>query len=142
MIEGVLVTPLKRIPGEAGAVMHGLKKSAPGYAGFGEAYFSEIYEGVAKGWRRHKRVTMNLVVIQGQVRFVLYDDRTGSQTRGEFADVKIGPSFYARLTVPPGIWMCFRGEGPGNSLVLDIIEDEHDPAEVETCDGSDIPFSW
>jgi dTDP-4-dehydrorhamnose 3,5-epimerase len=142
MIDGVLVTPLKYIPGEDGAVMHALRKSAPGHVGFGEAYFSEVHEGVTKKWRRHFRVTMNLVVVRGQVRFVLYDDRPESLTRGEFADICIGECHYARLTVPPGLWMSFRGEGPGTSLILDIINEEHDPAEAETCDNSAIVFSW
>jgi dTDP-4-dehydrorhamnose 3,5-epimerase len=142
VIDGLLVAPLKRIPGDAGAVMHGLKKSALGYKGFGEAYFSEICEGSVKGWRRHTRVTMNLIVILKQVRFVLFDDRPGSSTRGEFADISIGQRFFARLTVPPGLWMSFRGEGPGTSLILDIIDEEHDPAEAETCDAAAIPFSW
>jgi dTDP-4-dehydrorhamnose 3,5-epimerase len=142
MIDGVLLTPLRHIPGAAGAVMHALKRSAPGHAGFGEAYFSEIHEGAIKSWRRHSRVTMNLVVVRGQVRFVLHDDRAGSPTAGRFQDVSIGERNYARLTVPPGLWLSFRGEGPGTSLILDIIDEEHDPAEAETCELSAIGFSW
>src|SRR5260370_245511 len=99
MIDGVLLTPLICIQGEAGAVMHALKKSAHGYAGFGEAYFSKIHEGAIKSWRRHTRVTMNLVVAFGQVRFVLYDDRAGSDTQHQFDEVNLGERNYARLTV-------------------------------------------
>jgi len=142
MIDGVLITPLRHIPGEAGAVMHAFKKSAPGFVGFGEAYLSEIHEGAVKKWRRHTRVTMNLIVVRGQVRFVLHDDRTASPTRGEFVEFSIGESNYARLTVSPGLWMSFRGEGPGISLILDIIDEEHDPTEAETRDLSAIAFAW
>lgn len=142
MIEGVLLTPLRRISGESGGVMHAHKKSAPGYIGFGEAYFSEIHEGAIKSWRRHRCVTMNLIVVRGQVRFVLHDDRIASDTFGVFSQFSIGERNYARLTVPPGLWLCFKGEGPGTSLILDIIDDEHDPAEADICDLSKFSFAW
>ena len=142
MIGGVLVTPLKHIPGPAGAVMHALKRSAPGHAGFGEAYFSEIHQDAVKSWRRHTRVTMNLIVVRGQARFVLHDARPGSPSAGQFQEVSIGERNYARLTVPPGVWMSFKGEGPGTSLILDIIDEEHDPAEAETCGLSAIAYDW
>ncbi len=120
--------------------MHALKKSAPGYIGFGEAYLSEIHQGTIKSWRRHHRVTLNLVVVRGQVRFVLHDERMNQDA--QFREFSIGESNYARLTVPPGIWMAFQGEAPGASLILDIIDEEHDPAEAETRDLASIAFSW
>lgn len=138
-MEGVLLTPLKRIAAPGGSVMHALKRSSLGYVDFGEAYFSEIHQGAIKSWRRHHRMTLNLVVVRGQVRFVLYDENAGSASFREFS---IGESNYARLTVPPGFWMAFQGEAPGVSLILDIINEEHDPAEAETRDLAAIEFSW
>ena len=41
-VEGVLLTPLKRIHHPKGDVFHGMKKSDAGFSGFGEAYFSTI----------------------------------------------------------------------------------------------------
>ncbi len=136
-MDGVLVTPLKRIAGPAGDVLHGLKASEPGYAGFAEAYFSEIHQGAIKSWRRHNRMTMNLVVPRGNVRFVLHDERSCT-----FAEHMIGEANYARLTVAPGLWVAFRGQGPGTSLILDITDAEHDPAEAESRDVSAFAFSW
>ena len=137
MIDQVLVTPLKRIAGPMGGVLHAQKASAPGHAGFAEAYFSEIHEGAVKNWRRHNRFTMNLVVPRGNVLFVLHDEKDGS-----FAPHRIGEDNYARLTVPPGLWMAFRGEGPGTSLILDIIDGEHDPAEADTRELSAFAYGW
>ena len=134
------LTPLKRIPGAAGDVLHVLKASSPGYVGFGEAYFSEIHGGVTKSWRRHKRHTLNLVVPRGSVRFVVHDDeKTGEES---FSDFLIGDVNYARLTIPPGLWLAFRGLGPGTSLILDITDGEHDPAEAEARDLAAIQFRW
>jgi dTDP-4-dehydrorhamnose 3,5-epimerase len=138
MIFGVLLTPLKRIEGAAGDVLHGLKASAPGYAGFGEAYFSEIHEGAVKSWRRHSRVTVNLIVPVGQVRFAVHDEAQ-QQTEGYELGARRN---YARLTIAPGIWFAFKGAGPGSSLILSIIDREHDPAESESRELATIPYSW
>src|SRR5215469_3931200 len=139
-MEGVLLTPLKRIAAPGGAVMHALKRSAAGYVDFGEAYFSEVHQGAIKSWRRHKRVTLNLVVVRGQVRFVLHAEK--AKREACFREFSIGESNYARLTVPPGIWMAFQGVGAGASLIFDIIDEEYDPMEAETKDLAAIPFSW
>ena len=144
MISDVLLTPLRQIAGPAGAVLHGLKASAPGFAGFGEAYFSEIHENAIKSWRRHHRVTLNLMVPIGGVRFVIHDDRPNSPRHGMFDECRLGPAVdhYARLTLPPGLWLAFQGLGPGTSLILDIIDQEHDPAESELRAIDQIPFDW
>ena len=116
MMEGVAVHPLKHIVVPKGDIYHALKSTDEGYAGFGEAYFSQIEQGAAKGWKRHNRMTLNLVVPVGAVKFVIYDDREGSPTRGQFEEITLSPeSCYQRLTVAPGLWMAFYGEG-GNRL--------------------------
>ena len=145
-IAGVLLTPLRAIEAPAGAVLHAMKASSDGFAGFGEAYFSEIHEGAVKNWRRHRTQTLNLVVPVGAVRFVLHEGRDGHVAAAEpFMQYRLGrlaPASYARLTVPPGIWLAFQGIGPGASLILDITDAEHDPAEAESRDLAAFPFSW
>jgi dTDP-4-dehydrorhamnose 3,5-epimerase len=142
MIDGVIVTPQKRIANPKGDVLHAMKRSAPGFVGFGEAYLSTAVAGVVKGWKRHHRVTLNLVVPIGRVRFVVHDDRVGSPTRGEFLDITLGGADHARLTVPPGLWVAFTGAGPGQNLLLNIIDEEHDPAEADNVELDAIGFRW
>ena len=64
-IEGVILTPLNKICHPKGDVFHGMKKSDVGFVGFGEAYFSTVNYTEIKGWNRHKRMTLNLVVPVG-----------------------------------------------------------------------------
>jgi dTDP-4-dehydrorhamnose 3,5-epimerase len=142
MIHGVLLTEETRVGNPKGDVLHVLKKSSPGYSAFGEAYFTTIYEGVAKGWKRHRRVTLNLVVSSGLVLFVIHDDRPKSPTFGQFDTITLGQTRYARLTVPPGLWLAFQGKGPGQSLILDIVDEEHDPAEAESLPLAAFPFDF
>ena len=106
MIEGVSLHPLKHIVVPKGDIYHAMKSTDEGYVGFGEVYFSQIEHGQAKGWKRHNRMTLNLIVPVGTVKFVIYDDREGSITKGEFEEFILSPEMnYQRLTVAPGIWM-------------------------------------
>jgi dTDP-4-dehydrorhamnose 3,5-epimerase len=80
-IEGVILTPLRKIYHPLGDILHGMKKNDKGFAGFGEAYFTTVHGNQIKGWNKHKKMTLNLVVPVGKVVFVLYDDRKGSKTK-------------------------------------------------------------
>ena len=139
-IDDILVTPLRRIENAGGDVLHGMKKSDSGYTGFGDAYFSWVYDGSIKAWKRHSQMTMNVVVPLGQVRFVFrYVNTDGIE---EFRVEEIGVDHYARLTVPPGIWFGFQGLAEPQSLVLNIASISHEPSEVERLALSDINYTW
>jgi len=134
MIKGVILTPLKQIYHPKGDVFHAMKKSDMGFTNFGEAYFSTVHAGDIKSWKKHLRMTLNLIVPVGEIRFVLYDDRELSPTLGETMSVEIGLENYLRLTVPPGVWMAFEGLGEGLNLLLNVADMEHDPDEVERAE--------
>jgi len=142
-IDGVLITELKRILTPGGDVFRAMKTCDPGYTGFGEAYFSTINPNSVKPWKRHNRMTLNLIVISGSVRFILHDDRAESLPDGITKIVELGPDLnYARLTVPPGIWMAFKclGEKPG--LLLNLADIMHDPTETDRKALNEIEFDW
>jgi dTDP-4-dehydrorhamnose 3,5-epimerase len=141
-IDGVQLTPLKRFNNPKGNVSHAMKKSDLGFAGFGEAYFTTILPGLIKGWHKHLRMTMNLVVPVGKTRFVLFDDREPSQTRECFFSVELSPENYQRLTIPPGIWTAFKGESEEVSLILNLSSIEYDDAEVLRIGLDDIQHDW
>ncbi len=142
-MEGVTLHPLKHIVVPKGDIYHALKSTDDGYAGFGEAYFSQIEHGAVKGWKRHNRMTLNLVVLIGAVRFVIYDDRTNSATFGKFEEIILSPKDnYQRLTVAPGLWMAFCGVGEGLSMLMDIIPEPHDPSEADRKDLDEITYNF
>lgn len=139
-ISDILVTPLRRIETIGGDVLHGMKQSDPGYAGFGETYFSWVSIGAVKAWKRHTQMTMNVVVPVGKVRFVFRS--VNSDDIEEFRVDEIGEDHYVRLTVPPGIWFGFQGVGSPQSLVMNVASIPHDPNEVERILLSDINYKW
>lgn len=142
LINGVLISPEKVVPVPGGEVLRGIRSDAAGYCGFGEAYFSTVVEGMVKGWKRHRRMTMNLLVPKGRVRFVLFDDRADSSTFGGFQTVVLSPERYRRLTVPPMIWVAFQGLSEEASLLLNVADIIHDPGEVDRRVLSDLLFDW
>ena len=109
-IEGLLLTPLKKISHSKGNIFHAMKKSDSDFSAFGEAYFTEINFNEIKGWNRHQRMTLNLIVPMGKVIFVIYDDRLQSKTKGVFWNVELSVDTYQRLTVPPCLWLAFKGK--------------------------------
>lgn len=144
-IDGIVVTKLRIIKGDKGAVYHGLKTSEKTFKAFGEAYFSRIEPGVIKGWKTHRLATLNIIVPFGGIEFVLYDDRENSRTRGNFRSVILSADseeLYHRLTVPPGIWMAFRTINKGFSILLDIIDIEHTDEESDQKSISEIYYPW
>jgi len=141
-IDGVILTSLKVITHPLGDVFHGMKKDEPGYSGFGEAYFSTIKHGTIKPWKKHLRMTLNLIVPIGSIRFVVFDDRGDSNTNGNFFDVTLSPENYYRLTVPPSVWMGFQGIGKDTNLLLNVANIKHDPEEIIRTEINSIFFKW
>jgi dTDP-4-dehydrorhamnose 3,5-epimerase len=136
----IVVTPLARIETAGGDVLHAMKQSDAGYAGYGEAYFSWVYNGAIKAWKRHTRMTMNVVVPVGQVRFVFHDmNASGPEA---FRVEEIGIDHYARITVPPGIWFGFQGLRQPQNLVLNIANIPHEKNEAERLIQTDINYLW
>ncbi len=143
-MDGITLTPLKIIEIAKGNVMHALKSSDSSFSGFGESYFSTIECNQVKGWKKHTRMVSTLIVPVGEVRFVFYDDRENSQTKGEFFECYLSLKNYRRLTVQPGIWMAFQGIGKEINLVMNIASIEHDPTEglVQDVSVSEIKFDF
>ena len=136
-LEQIRVTPLKRIPVAGGDVLHALRRTDIGFRDFGEAYFSMVEAGAVKAWKLHRRITLNLVVPLGDVRFV-FNSADGRTCREEI----IGSSRYARLTVPPGIWFGFQGLASPFSIVLNVADIPHEPDEEERKPRHGFDYRW
>ena len=132
----IILTPLKKIHNSKGGIFHAMKKSDKGFSGFGEAYFSTVNNNEIKGWKKHTKMTLNLVVVTGEIEFVVYDYDGDS-----FFNVKLSKKNYQRLTVKPNLWLAFRGLDNENML-LNLASIEHDPDESENVDLDIFNYSW
>ena len=142
MIEGALITPLKVIDAPGGSVLHGVKNNDPGFIGFGEAYFSTCEKGAVKAWKCHQLMTLNLIVPVGEIRFVLYDDRSNSSTCTQYQEVSLSQENYVRLTVPPKVWIGFQGMVQELNMLLNVADITHVPDEAARCQVDELDFDW
>lgn len=142
-IPGVLVTPLKHVANDKGEIMHLLRKVDPGYNGFGETYISIVKPGMIKGWKRHRQMTLNLIVPVGEIEFRAIDNRSSSG-RILTGAICLSPANYQRLTVPAGVWLSFCGRGAGLNLLINVADLMHDPLEADNVPIGDpsLPDAW
>jgi dTDP-4-dehydrorhamnose 3,5-epimerase len=143
LIGGVLLTPLKIIAGDNGNIYHLLRSDAPGYISFGEAYISTVKKNARKGWKCHTKMVLNIVVPIGEIKFILFDGRSNSATKGTVNEITLSINNYKRLTVPAGIWMAFEGIDEENFLI-NLASIPHDPSEAQTLDiqSAQVPYEW
>ena len=97
-MDGVTLTPLKKITHPKGDVFHAMKASDESFHGFGEAYFSCIKLGQIKGWKRHHNMMLNIIVPVGEIQFVMFDDRNSNEER--FQEVVLSINNYCIGSTP------------------------------------------
>ena len=140
-MDGIILTTLTQIYNPKGDIFHAMKKTSDGYEGFGEAYFSTIFSGALKGWKRHREMTLNLIVPVGSIRFVIFK-RHDLSIINSAIDVVLGRDNYSRITIPPGLWVGFQGVGANENILLNVATHEHDPLESDTVEISEIDYNW
>ena len=139
MIKGVFTSKEKVIQHDKGNIFHVIKKESNGYSNFGEAYISAIKYQSVKAWKMHNEMTLNLFVIIGKVKFVICDDKDKENIFDTFI---LSSKENFRLTIPPKLWVGFRGETEGESLILNIADIPHRDDELTRKNKNEINFNW
>lgn len=143
MIAGVNKVALRRIPDERGTVHQMLKSTDAHFLGFGEIYFTTVYQGVVKGWHRHREMSLQYAVPVGRIKLVLFDERAGSATKGELEEHFLGPDDYSLVQIPPGVWNGFKGM-TRMALLANCCTHPHDMSRSDRLDPFEnhIPYDW
>lgn len=142
IIQGVLFSPVKKINHENGDLFHIIRNFDEGFNGFGEAYISTIKYNEIKAWKRHFQMTANIVVPQGRVKMVIFDDRPESITNGIFNEYVLSIENYCRLTIPPNLWYGFQGLSKGINMLINVADIPHNPEEQVNKEVSFIEYKW
>ena len=133
----ITLKKLKVIPTDGGNVFHALKNSEKMIYNFGEVYFSSINYKTIRAWKLHTKMTLNLIVPIGMVKFVFYFEKTN-----KFLEYIIGEENYCRLTVAPNIWFGFQGLNKKQNLIMNISDIEHNQKEMKKKSIQDIQYYW
>ena len=140
-IRGAFLSNLKIIQSEKGEVRHFLRNDSDGFIGFGEAYFSIVNYKQIKGWKMHTKMTMNITVPVGEIKFYLLNDKDKSQgISDQIVSISISSTNYKRLTIKSGIWMAFEGIGRGKNILINLADIPHDPKESRNLSLYDEKF--
>jgi dTDP-4-dehydrorhamnose 3,5-epimerase len=144
-VDGVQVIRLPQFQDERGGVYRMLRVTDPHFVEFGEIYFSTVYPGVIKAWKRHHLITVNYACIYGTLKLVLWDDRVDSPTCGVFQELVLGPeSNYSLVVVPPGVWNGFQGISEPLAMLANCATGVNDAAEFDRLEPHTkaIPYVW
>ena len=81
-----------------------------------ETYFSEINFNKIKAWKFHKKMSLNLFVSKGKVKFVF-------PSKNRFRVIEIEEKKNFLIKIPPKIWFGFKGLSRPNSLILNLANE-------------------
>lgn len=121
-----------------------LRSTDPHFTKFGEMSFSVAFPGVVKAWHKRKTMTANIAVVYGRVKWVLYDDRENSPTKGEIMEIFMGEDNYCLLQVPPGITSGYKTYGVTPSILANCTDEIHSDEGRINIDpfNNNIPYKW
>tara|TARA_Y100000816_G_C25869505_1_gene453844 strand:- start:88 stop:510 length:423 start_codon:yes stop_codon:yes gene_type:complete len=135
-LKKIKIFKLKRFKNPKGDVLRGFRKTdkCPGISA--EIYFSWINKKAIKGWKLHKKMSMNLIVPIGEVKFVFYDGK-------EFKKIIIGEKNYNRIFVPSNIFFAFQNLSTKKSLIVNNASIIHqNKKEMLSLSLSKIRYLW
>tara|TARA_B100002019_G_C21270871_1_gene602214 strand:+ start:4130 stop:4552 length:423 start_codon:yes stop_codon:yes gene_type:complete len=135
-LKKIKVFELKKFKNTKGNVLRGFRKTDkyPGISA--EIYFSWINKKAIKGWKLHKKMTMNLIVPVGTIKFVFYED-------SKFKEIIIGDKNYSRIYVPNNIFFAFQNLSTKKSLVVNNASIIHQKKnEIVTKKLNEIDYKW
>ncbi len=143
-INGVVIKRISKISDERGSILHMLKEEDKEFKRFGEIYFSSIYPGVIKGWHIHSKMELNYLVVIGDIKLVLYDNRKGSKTKGNLMEVFMGERNNLMVKVPKNVWNGFKGIGLKEAVLANCSSYSHRLDEISRLDpfSKEIPYDW
>ena len=144
-IQGVNLINLNQIGDHRGSVLHMLRSDSQDFTHFGECYFSEIFPGAVKAWKKHREQTQNIAVPVGRILLVIFDDRESSITKGKLIEIELGrPDAYQRVRISSGIWYGFKCLSTETALLVNCADYPHNKNESEVISFDDpaIPYEW
>ena len=126
---------LKKIKNTNGDILRLGKNKDPFFTNFGEIYFSWVKPNKIKAWKFHKKMSLNLFVSKGKVKFVF-------PSKNRFRVIEIEEKKNLLLKIPPKIWFGFKGLSRPNSLILNLANAIHNKNELIVRDIKYFNYNW
>ena len=137
IFSNIKLVSLKVIKNSKGKIIKILNLSDKDFKGFGEAYISFAKQNHIKAWKKHKKMSLNLTILSGKVKFVFFDDK-----KNIFKRIILGENSMKKLIVPPGIWFGFKGLNKKKNIILNISNIKHYDKEILRKKENEIKYNW
>lgn len=102
-----------------------------------EVYMTDVKPQVVKAWKRHRRASLFLSCISGEVILVWRENPAGL-----FRELILTTQEPKGVLMPCGTWFGFKGAGVSTSTLLCASTELHDPTDVEVIDQERLDFDW
>ncbi len=110
------------------------------------SYEVTIRPGAVKGWILHETYDDRLFLAAGTVKWVLYDDRDGSPTRGRLTELFFDEHHRSLLLIPRGVWHAVHNIGDTDSRMVNFPTAPYDYENPDKTrlplDTERIPYSF
>ena len=84
------------------------------------AYQATVRPGQVKGWVVHRKQTDRIFTSLGVQRWIFFDDRKGSRTRGLLNHFTFGERSRMLIAIPPGVWHAVQNVGSTDALFFNL----------------------
>ena len=115
------VFSLDEVKTDSSTITKIIDKNKPNFSRINEVYSTTIRKNVIRAWKKHTKMTCNIFVIKGLIKFLFYDDRFDVCEKIILEEDK-----KKILEIKPNIWFGFKGLQEVNTLInfTNIIHDE------------------
>ena len=136
------VKNLKTFNLKDGNLFKGLSKIDNNFKRFGEIYFTYILKDKIKCWKLHKKMTLNLIVLIGKVKFVIAKNKSKDLEKLKFDEIILSENKKQIITIYPGFWFGFQGIKYKKSLITNIANILHNYREVNKLALNKLRYKW
>jgi dTDP-4-dehydrorhamnose 3,5-epimerase len=145
-IGGVFVREVLHVPGDLGTLTELHRPDWDPYGPVAQVFHLRIRSGGLSAWHCHLRTVDRLFAVAGSVKFVLFDDREESTTRGRVNEFNVGEERPALIVVPEGVWHGVQNLDAVPASIINMPTHAYtyeDPDHYRLPpDSPGIPYTW
>ena len=127
---------LAEVKNPKGNITKILNKKSKSFKKFGEIYLSKINKNSIKAWKKHTKIHINLAVILGKVKFVVYNDY-----KKNFTQIILSGKKKRIFYIPAKLWFGFKGLEKKNTI-LSISSEISSEKEIKRKKLKEIKYNW
>ena len=135
-MDEISIKNLSIINNKKGDILKGFLKSDNKTINVKEVYFSEINPKQIKAWKKHNKMTSNLIAVKGEIKIVV------QKKDKSFVTEIISKKNYKMISIPPNYWFGFQCISTEAGMLANISNEEHDDLESDQIDTEKILFDW